>query len=58
MLVKARPATNGFAPAYLGLYESGKLAARVDRAFQALRSCEVCPRNCRINRQEDRFAVC
>jgi putative pyruvate formate lyase activating enzyme len=58
MLVKTRPVTKGFVPAYLRLYESGELAERVDRAFLALRSCEVCPRNCRVNRLEDRFAVC
>jgi len=58
MRVKTRPATKGFAPTYLRLYESGELGERVDRALLALRSCEVCPRNCRVNRLEDRFAVC
>ena len=58
MLVKTRPVTEGFTPAYLRLYETGELAERVDRALLALRSCEVCPRNCRVNRLEDRFAVC
>jgi putative pyruvate formate lyase activating enzyme len=58
MLVKTQPDTKGCAPAYLRLYESGELAERVDRALLGLRSCEACPRNCRVNRLEDRFAVC
>src|SRR6516164_7643762 len=58
MLIKTQPVTKGFAPAYLRLYESGELTERVNRALLALRSCEVCPRNCRVNRLEDRFAVC
>ena len=58
MLVQTQPATKGVAPAYLRLYESGELTERVNRALLALRSCEVCPRNCRVNRLEDRFAVC
>ena len=58
MLIKTQPVTKGFAPAYLRLYESGELAERVDRAVLALRSREVCPRDCRVNRLEDRFAVC
>jgi len=58
MLVQTQPATKGVAPASLRLYESGELTERVNRALLALRSCEVCPRNCRVNRLEDRFAVC
>src|SRR5215831_11869199 len=58
MLIKTQPVTKGFAPAYLRLYESGELAARVGRALLALQSCEVCPRNCRVNRLGDKFAVC
>jgi len=58
MLVQTQPATKGVAPASLRLYESGELTERVNRALLALRSCEVCPRDCRVNRLEDRFAVC
>ncbi|MFB3923036.1 MAG: radical SAM protein [Terriglobia bacterium] len=45
-------------PAYLRLYESGELKRRVQRALRLLESCTACPRNCRVNRQQDRFAVC
>ena len=46
-----------FIPAYmtLGLTE---LRRRAAEAIELLRSCEVCPRDCRVNRLEDRYAVC
>ncbi len=46
-----------FTPAYLqgGLAE---LRRRAAEAVELLRSCEVCPRNCHVNRLEDRWAVC
>ncbi|MBI2486722.1 MAG: radical SAM protein [Deltaproteobacteria bacterium] len=31
---------------------------KVERAIQVLEKCEVCPRNCHINRLENRTAVC
>jgi putative pyruvate formate lyase activating enzyme len=47
-----------FAPAYLKTYEEGRLKEKVDEAVEALRSCTLCPRNCRVNRLENKFAVC
>ena len=47
-----------FEPAYLGVYERGELAQRVDRARALLQVCTACPRNCRVNRWADKFAVC
>jgi putative pyruvate formate lyase activating enzyme len=47
-----------FEPAYLRLYESGELQRRVERARQLLQSCTACPRNCRVDRLADKFAVC
>jgi putative pyruvate formate lyase activating enzyme len=58
MPVKTCQATQQFSPAYLGLYESGELNRRVERARQALGSCRACPRNCRVDRLADKFAVC
>jgi len=58
MQVKSRETTPGFAPAYLRLYESGELERRVTRALALLESCTACPRNCRVNRLADKFAVC
>lgn len=47
-----------FVPAYLRTYEEGHLQQKVDEALEALRCCTLCPRNCRVNRLEDKFAVC
>jgi len=45
-------------PAYLSTHESGELARRVDEALAMLERCDVCPRNCHINRLEDEVKVC
>ncbi len=58
MLAKTRTVNQIFEPAYLRLYETGELERRVERGLRALESCEVCPRNCRVNRFADKFAVC
>ena len=46
-----------FRPAYLHL-GLAELRRRAAEALELLRSCEVCPRDCRVNRLEDRYAVC
>ena len=48
----------GFQPGYLRLYESGELKRRVETALGKLSDCRLCPRDCGINRREDKFAVC
>ncbi len=48
----------GFKPAYLWLYESGELQNRVERAVTMLASCQVCPRDCKVNRLENKTAAC
>lgn len=45
-------------PSYLKLYESGELQARVKRAVASLESCQVCPRDCKVNRLENKTAAC
>ncbi|MDQ7859206.1 MAG: radical SAM protein [Armatimonadota bacterium] len=47
-----------FSPAYLRAYEDGRLRAKVEEAIEALRDCRLCPRDCGVNRLENRFAVC
>lgn len=58
MPVSTHKAKTEFQPAYLRLHESGELERRVERALSLLESCTACPRNCRVNRLEDKFAVC
>jgi len=45
-------------PAYLELYETREVHRRAEAAAATLESCQVCPRNCKVNRLEDKTAVC
>ncbi|MBI4956325.1 MAG: radical SAM protein [Myxococcales bacterium] len=45
-------------PAYLALAATGELEARAAEAVGSLASCEVCPRNCRIDRLADEVKLC
>jgi putative pyruvate formate lyase activating enzyme len=47
-----------FKPRYIGLYESGVLAERVKLLEDHLRCCTLCPRQCRVNRQDGRIGAC
>ncbi len=58
MLVLTSTTSTQFEPAYLRLYESGELKGRVEQALESLRCCKICPRNCRVDRLADKFAVC
>jgi len=45
-------------PAYLELSESGELARRAGRAYAAMKSCVLCPRDCRVNRLQNKKGFC
>ncbi|MDR5683590.1 MAG: radical SAM protein [Armatimonadota bacterium] len=47
-----------FLPAYLRTYEEGRLRDKVEDALEALGDCTLCPRDCHVNRLDNRFAVC
>jgi putative pyruvate formate lyase activating enzyme len=47
-----------FSPAYLRLFESGELKQRVKLALGALEVCRLCPRNCEVDRLNDKRGVC
>jgi putative pyruvate formate lyase activating enzyme len=47
-----------FQPAYLELWQSGKLSRRVELGLQKLADCVLCPRNCHINRLVNKTKVC
>jgi putative pyruvate formate lyase activating enzyme len=54
-----QPATqNAFEPAYIALWRSGELSRRVEPALKKLADCTLCPRNCHVNRLEDKVKVC
>ena len=47
-----------FQPAYLRLYQTGDLFARVDQAQELLGECSVCPRECRVDRTAGVLGKC
>jgi putative pyruvate formate lyase activating enzyme len=51
------PAQVAIRPSYLGL-DPALLRARVEGAIAALADCRACPRDCRVNRLEDRWSAC
>ncbi|MCR4407934.1 MAG: radical SAM protein [Anaerolineae bacterium] len=47
-----------FEPAYVALLESGELKRRVETAYRRLAACDLCPRECGVNRLQDEKGVC
>ncbi|TVR90500.1 MAG: radical SAM protein [Spirochaetaceae bacterium] len=47
-----------FVPAYMKLHESGELAKRAQELWSMLESCNLCPRNCGVNRLAGERGYC
>src|SRR5947209_8285207 len=47
-----------FVPAYVRTFEKGVLQQRATEAVDSLRSCRVCPRDCEIDRFNNRIGLC
>jgi putative pyruvate formate lyase activating enzyme len=47
-----------FEPAYLELHKTGELEKRADELWAIMKSCELCPRRCGVNRHKGRSGVC
>lgn len=45
-------------PEYLALYRSGELKYRAEALEARLRSCDICPRECGVNRVEKELGFC
>lgn len=45
-------------PEYIALYHSGELEHRVERLEERLASCDICPRECGVNRLEGELKFC
>jgi len=45
-------------PGYIDLYRSGELERRAERLGTRLASCDICPRECRVNRLEGELGFC
>ncbi len=49
---------SGFEPAYLKLHRTGELKKRAEELWAIMRRCELCPRQCGVNRHKGRSGVC
>jgi len=47
-----------FEPAYMQLYKTGELYRRSRAAIKLLKNCKVCPRDCEVDRLENKMALC
>ena len=47
-----------FEPAYLSLHRRGELTGRTERALEELADCCACPRNCHVNRLDNKELIC
>ncbi len=45
-------------PGYVTLHERGELAERIDAALAMLKDCGLCPRMCKVNREENEPGFC
>ena len=45
-------------PSYLKTYREGELAKRIERALNRMKSCNLCPRDCGVNRLEGDTGFC
>jgi putative pyruvate formate lyase activating enzyme len=45
-------------PSYISLYQSGELEKRAERLWARLASCDICPRECGVNRLEGELGFC
>jgi putative pyruvate formate lyase activating enzyme len=45
-------------PGYIALYRSGELKLRAERLEARLASCDICPRECHVNRLENKRGFC
>jgi len=47
-----------FTPAYVPLLRSGELKRRVGEAYRRLERCDICPRECGVNRRKGETGIC
>ena len=57
-LYAAREKGQQWYPAYANLEREGELARRVEKAYSILEDCQLCPRQCGVNRLNDELGFC
>ncbi len=45
-------------PSYLNAYKSGQLKKIAKRLFLSLKTCQICPRRCKVDRLNDKVGFC
>jgi len=45
-------------PSYIETYKSGELEKRIKIAYNILKSCTICPLNCKVNRLKGQLGTC
>ncbi|MFC2026636.1 radical SAM protein [Chloroflexota bacterium] len=49
---------NPLQPSYISLYQSGELEKRAERLWARLASCDICPRECGVDRLNGKIGFC
>jgi putative pyruvate formate lyase activating enzyme len=47
-----------FTPCYIETFRSGKLREKIKAAYQILENCDLCQRNCKVNRLKGELGTC
>lgn len=47
-----------FEPAYVKTFREGQLQTRIQKAYEILLSCEICPHRCRVDRRHGELGIC
>ncbi|MEJ2098383.1 MAG: radical SAM protein, partial [Desulfobacterales bacterium] len=47
-----------FEPAYIKTFKKGLLRKKIQAAYKILRSCKLCPRQCRVDRIAGETGIC
>lgn len=45
-------------PNYCTSFENGLIDQKIDKAYEIIKDCTLCPRNCRINRLDNELGTC
>ena len=57
-VIEPTQAATDFEPAYLKLYRTGELKKRAEELWAIMESCQLCPRQCRVNRLKGASGFC
>lgn len=50
--------SNAFRPGYLKLHQEGRLSQKIEALWAKLKSCDLCPHQCKVDRLKDQKGKC